>query len=149
MKRNANLLSCMLVFCLLIQLIDLSEFIRNYRDRFHDVGISDETRTIDFSDDLSESVKNLAVTDGESKVVDRFALFAVENGLTFNKSANARDIEPIFGETNESVRDMIENQTLRNDTIYILLNSEDQIAASEKYPDSVQITEEYAYLIIK
>lgn len=150
MNRNANLLSCMLVICLLIQLIDLSGFIRNYRDRFHDVKISDETQqTIDFSDDLSESVKNLAVTDGESKVVDRFALFAVENGLTFNKSANARDIEPIFGETNESVREMIENRTLRNDTIYILLNSEDQIAASEKYPDSLQITDDYAYLIIK
>ena len=132
-----------------LQFVDLSGFIKSYRDRFHEIDTAAKTLNTELLTELSASVTNLAVADGESKIIDQFALFAAENGLTFNRSANARDIEPIFGEINESVREMIENQTLRKNTIYILLNLEDQVTASEKYPDSLQKTEDYAYLIIK
>ena len=148
-NREEKLLWCVLIICMSLQFVDLSGFMKSYRDRFHEIDTAAKTLNTELLTELSASVTNLAVADGESKIIDQFALFAAENGLTFNRSANARDIEPIFGEINESVREMIENQTLRKNTIYILLNLEDQVTASEKYPDSLQKTEDYAYLIIK
>lgn len=134
---------------LLVQIVDLSGFLRQFYSRFHEIDQSDQ---IILNDDIFESiqgpVRHVAVTDGPSQVIDAFSLFAVENGCTFNRSANARNIRPIYGRTNESVHDMIENGTFDKETIYFLLNENDQMAAFEKYPEWYVASDPYPYLYI-
>lgn len=147
-KRRLNLAKIIIIVCLGLQIADLSEFNISFYNRFHQEKSSEvQEFSIDIPMEAFPSVKHLAVTDGDSRMIDRLALFAVENDLSFNRSANARKIYPIYGRVNDSVHDQLVNRALQRDTIYIIINDEDKRLAVENYPNDFYRTEYFIYII--
>ena len=148
-KRRLTVTKIILILCLGLQITDFSEFNISFYNRFHQEKSSEN---LEFAEDIPvknfPSVKHLAVTDGDSRMIDRLALFAVENNLSFNRSANARKTLPIYGTVNETVHDQLTKQTLQKGVIYIIINDEDRKIAEENYPDNLYHTEDFLYIVI-
>lgn len=149
-KNRMWISKLILLICLGLQIADFSAYNIDFYQRFHQTKTSETMELfVDIPIDDLKSVSHMAVTDGDSKIIDRLALFAVENNLSFNRSANARKILPIFGMVNDSVHDHLVNRTLQRDTIYIIINDEDKRLVVENYPNDFYRTDNFLYMIIQ
>ncbi len=124
------------VLCLGVQMMDLSKMIQTAYQRF---------RTIDEGAELLKSteawnnaltdIDHLAVTDGESDWIDALTLLAADHHLTFNRSANARGVMPVFGGDAVPVSEIVKTGKFENKTLYILLDENLSEIARIKWPD--------------
>ncbi len=140
----------LVLLCLTFQLFDLSLFmVRSYNRFHHPVIAMNPLVSSDKWVSLSAQSKHLAITAGDSKTVDAFALFAIENGLTFNSGTNARAIYPVYGGEQETVESVIDNERVRMDTLYILLSPESVRLAEMNYLYHIGSLDGIRYLLLR
>lgn len=109
------------VICAVIQIYDLHEFHTQTSFRFRNPDNTLPLLPSAFTESIPEDIRHIYCSEGDSKMKDAIALFAAENQMTFNRSANARDIEHIYG------GDMLDMETLTcemtdADSIYVYLD---------------------------
>ena len=97
--------------------------------------------------DIFGNVEHLAITEGDSKIIDAFALMAIENKITFNRSANARGIKNIFGGENIPISELILTKKFEAKTIYILLDQETISVAKKILPEDISEVDGIKYFI--
>ncbi len=131
-------------FCLLLQIIDFSNFRTGYYRRFHSVSDVSENLTAELT--FPSGTKHIAVSDGKSSDKNQLALFAADHHLTFNQSANARAIQPIFGGPDLTIEETFDQKAFKKDTVYFILDSRMQTEVMEKYSEYVKIQNNWIYL---
>lgn len=135
---------------LAIQFLDLSDFRSEYRSRFDHIDQRDsQIVSLDQWDEILDGVDHIAATNGESQAIDEFALLAANNSLTFNRSANARGIEPVFGGDMTSIVEIIQAQELQDHTLYVLLDDSIFAIAAERFPDKIVRLDGFNLLVNK
>ncbi len=96
-RRHRTAFAVFAVLCVLIQAADLSPLVKMAAERFR----SPENHLADLPEELTAAIpadaEHLFVTGAEGKMTDALALYAADHRMTFNQSANARGIRPIFG----------------------------------------------------
>jgi len=132
-----------------VQIIDFSDFILSYQNRFHQIADREVTTQLsqDQWNDIFGNVEHLAITEGDSKIIDAFALMAIENKITFNRSANARGIKNIFGGENIPISELILTKKFEAKTIYILLDQETISVAEKILPEDISELDGIKYFI--
>ncbi len=83
--------------CVIVQTADLSKFHQQTAVRFRNPGNSLPELSESLQELIPDETFHLYCSEGDAKVVDALALFAADHHMTFNKSANARSIEHIYG----------------------------------------------------
>ena len=122
MKAHYLIITCCVIAAVL-QIADLSPYIRTAYERFHLQASTDEKTFRDPRwEMMAENADHLFITEGESKEKDLFALFAVDHELTFNKSANARGIQPIFGNDGIDIHEMLSSDDKPERSIFVILD---------------------------
>ena len=119
-NRKRIITQGMVVICAVIQIYDLHEFHAQTSFRFRNPENMLPSLPSAFTEVIPENIKHIYCSEGDSKMKDAIALFAVKNHLTFNRSANAREIEHIYG------GDMLDMENLTCeladvDSIYVYL----------------------------
>ena len=120
------------LLCVVLQVLDLNQFHRETAQRFRSPTNELPELPAEFAAAVPENALHLYSSDGEAKVVDRLALFASDRGMTFNLSANARGIEPVYGGDMVEM-DQLSCERLQPDSVYVFLN-EDYPAELENCP---------------
>ena len=111
-----------MLLCAVIQAADLNQFHRQTAQRFRNsVNVMPELPA-EFVDVVPEDTLHLYCSDGEAKILDRMALFAADRQMTFNISANARGIEPVYGGDPLEMEKLSCDQ-LQPDSVYVFLNN--------------------------
>ena len=121
------------LLCVILQAADLNGFHRQTAGRFRNPG----NDLPELAGSLRESIPNdtihLYCSDGDAKTVDALALFAADHHMTFNKSANARSIEHIYGGDQLEMNELSCSQ-LQPDSAYIFLGR-------DEYPENLDLCE--------
>ena len=110
-----------LFLCVLIQVLDLNQFHRQTAERFRNPTNVLPELQVEFVNLIPENSSHLYCSDGESKMLDRMALFAADRKMSFNISANARGIEPVYGGDPVEMKNLSCDQ-LQPDSVYVFLN---------------------------
>ncbi len=120
--RNLKRLGPFVMTALMVlQWVDLTICVRDVYTRFRFP--ANVLHEVDPSfDNFSEGKQALFVSDGASKEIDAFALYAVEHHMSFNRGTNARGIKPIYG---GDVVDfsLLTCETITPDSIYVFLDN--------------------------
>ena len=122
------------LLCVILQAADLNGFHRQTAERFrhpdNDLPELDEL----LREAIPDETIHLYCSDGDSKTVDALALFAADHHITFNKSANARSIEHIYGGDQMEMADLSCSQ-LKMGSVYIYLRG-------DEYPETLDHCED-------
>jgi hypothetical protein len=148
-KKFRPIFTVIITLCFVVQIIDFSDFILSYQNRFHQIADREVTTQLsqDQWNDIFGNVEHLAITEGDSKIIDAFALMAIENKITFNRSANARGIKNIFGGENIPISELILTKKFEAKTIYILLDQETISVAEKILPEDISELDGIKYFI--
>lgn len=121
-KRDGskNILTAFVVVCAFLQLMDFQVFFKECAERFRNPGNQIAKVSDEFINVVPKNTAHLYSSSGDSKIVDAFALYAVDHHMTFNKSANARGIKHIYGGDELDLNSMT-CRLLQPDSIYIYL----------------------------
>ena len=117
-----SVLSSLIFVCAVLQVIDLQVFIRQCADRFRNPTNQITEISGNIIDKMPENIVHLYSSDGDSRTVDAFALYAADHGLTFNTSADARGIERIYG-GDVFVPEELTCSQLRTDSVYLYFSN--------------------------
>ena len=134
-KKSENNKNTVLItaLCVILQAADMNGFHRQTAERFRNPG----NNLPELADSLRESIPDetthLFCSDGDSKTVDALALFAADQHMTFNKSANARSIEHIYGGEQLEMIELSCSQ-LQPGSVYIYLSQ-------DEYPENLDLCE--------
>ncbi len=85
------------VICAVVQLYDLHAFHTQTSFRFRNPDNTLPSLPSTFTESIPEDIKHIYCSEGDSKMKDTIALVAAEKHMTYNRSANAREIEHIYG----------------------------------------------------
>ena len=92
-----TLLGVLAAACVMLQFADLDQFFRETAVRFRSPANELEEIPAEFPVLLPEGKTHLFCSEGDPKSADALGLFAADHHMTYNRSANARGIENIFG----------------------------------------------------
>lgn len=130
---NGKIAVFIAALCVILQAVDLNDFHRQTAERFRNPG----NDLPELDELLRESIPDetiyLYCSDGDSKTVDAFALFAADHHMTFNKSANARSIEHIYGGDQLEMNELSCSH-LQLGAVYVYLSG-------DEYPESLDFCE--------
>lgn len=132
-SENSKYVIYIVLFCVMIQAADLNEFHRQTTQRFQNPGNNLPELDTLLRESIPDEAIHLYCSEGDPKVVDALALFAADHHLTFNKSANARSIERIFGGDQLEMSGLSCSQ-LQPGSVYIYLDKGD-------YPSNIDLCE--------
>ena len=117
-KDNRQILSALVITCTFLQMMDFQVFFRDCAERFRNPGNQIAAVPDEFINLLPENTAHIYSSEGDSKIVDAFALYAADHQLTFNKSANARGIRHIYG-GDELDLESVTCRNVETDSVYI------------------------------
>lgn len=140
------------VICLIVQVIDLSGFIGSISRRIRNVQNTSAVETIDETAwaKLAKNMQHLAISDCDAALLDRFALFSIDHGLTFNRSANARGVKAVLGGDAIPLDERLQNGWIENGTLVVLCSDASLTAARERYgAENVHMLDGLGYLIVE
>ena len=122
--RNRKLLGlCVMAALMILQWADLNPCVQDVFTRFR-LPVNTLPEVDASFDSLSEGKQALFVSDGASKEIDAFALYAVEHHMRFNRGTNARGIKPIYdGEMADLSSLTCDN--ISSDSIYVFMDPND------------------------
>lgn len=120
-SKNERFVEIIIVLCVILQSVDLHGFHRETAERFRNpANILPELPEALVSS-IPEGTSHLYSSDGDSKIVDALALFAADHHMSFNRNANARNIEHIYGGDPLAMASLSCDQ-IRPDSVYIYLS---------------------------
>lgn len=119
------------LLCVILQTADLNGFHRQTAGRFRDPGNDLPELSVSLRESIPNDTIHLYCSDGDAKTVDALALFAAAHHMTFNKSANARSIEHVYG-GDQLVMNELSCSQLQPGSAYIYLSR-------NEYPESFDL----------
>ena len=130
-----SIFNSLVIACVVLQIIDMQAFIRQCADRFRNPAnqIAEISGTI--IGEIPDITAHLFSSEGNSRTVDAFALYAADHNMTFNKSADARGIERIYG-GDVIVPEELTCSQLRTDSVYLYfsnINFPEELAKCEGF----------------
>ncbi len=146
-QRMGVLIDILVVICAVLQFYDLHEFHSNTAERFRSPENLLPSLSAEFYDSIPKEIRHIYCSDGDSKMKDAIALFAAEHKMTFNRSANAREIEHIYGGDMLAMEDLTCDMIGR-DSVYIYL-APDMIPSELDKCDGVRIIRAKEWNIIR
>ena len=117
-KDSNNILTAVVFACAFLQMVDFQVFFKDCADRFRNPENQIAAVPEEFIKILPENTVHLYSSEGDSKIVDAFALYAADHHMTFNKSANARGIKHNYGGDEIDLNSMT-CQNVEPDSVYI------------------------------
>ena len=119
-KSQKMMFKIIMLFCSIIQIIDLHQFHQETAYQFRNPENTLVELPVEFTKLITDDAAHFYCSAGDSKTIDALALFAIDNKMTFNRSANARGIRHIYG-GDELEMENINCDDIRSDSVYVYL----------------------------
>ena len=132
-SENNKIAVLLAALCVILQAADMNGFYRQTAERFRNPGNNLPELAGSLRESIPDETIHLFCSDGDTKTVDALALFAADHHMTFNKSANARSIEHIYGGDQLEMSELSCSQ-LQPGSVYVYLSG-------DEYPENLDLCE--------